>query len=113
MPKTAAENLEKRDVRLPPALWEELDGLEKTLGIKPAEIYRRAMSVGLIGLKKEAIAATQYDNAQLVNQKLKQRQERTFEIMREIGQIMNLLSGGETKEKLDELFDRLQEYLTN
>ena len=77
-PQTAAENLERRTVSLPPQMWQEIEEVGDEMGLKKAEIYRFIMAEGLLAQKAKQAASLDYENKLLLRQKLQQRQQRTF-----------------------------------
>lgn len=70
-----ADPKEKRTANLPPQLWQELEAIAKLTGNSLSEILRRCVELGLSEEQKRLTANLSYENAQLVNRKLKQRQE--------------------------------------
>ena len=81
MPKIRSEKLVTASVSLPQETWDDLKEIGLMMGLREAEMYRRAITLGIIAMKTELKAILDYDNAVvdhdnkvLLNKKLKQRQ---------------------------------------
>lgn len=61
----------QRSITLPEEVWQEIDDLAI---MQPGELTRELIMRGLRAYKAELATAMSYENKQLVNQKLKQRQ---------------------------------------
>lgn len=70
MPETVVAN-SQRSITLPDEIWKEIDDLAI---MQSGELTRELIMRGLRVYKSELAKAASYENSQLVNQKLKQRQ---------------------------------------
>lgn len=70
MPEIVVSN-SQRSITLPNVVWEEIDDLAI---MQPGELTRELIMRGLRVYKAELAKAASYENSQLVNRKLKQRQ---------------------------------------
>lgn len=105
-PKTAADNLERRTVGLPPQMWAEAEEIGEQLGLKKAETYRLIVAAGILAQKAQLASAVDYENKVLLRQKLQHRQERTFAALEQ-------LESAVSDEEKDEAITRLRECLTD
>jgi hypothetical protein len=70
-PKSDADNLEKRTVALPPALWQALQELAAADGEKLSEVYRRVIALGASAERLRHTDDLAYQNKRLINQRLR------------------------------------------
>ena len=112
-PQTAGDNLEKRTIGLPPQMWEEAENIGEDLGLRKAEAYRFIFAEGISVQKSKQIAALQVKSAEidlenkaLLNQKLKHRQQLTFEAI-------SRLKAATTGEERAEALEQLEQCLTD
>ena len=63
MPKIRSEKLVTASVSLPQETWDDLKEIGLMMGLREAEMYRRAITLGIIAMKTELKAILDYDNA--------------------------------------------------
>ena len=76
---------QQRSITLPEEIWKEIDDLAL---MQPGELTRELIMRGLRAYKAELATAITYENKQLVNQKLKQRQGSMTQALETLKQIV-------------------------
>jgi hypothetical protein len=83
-PKSDADNLEKRTVALPPALWQALQEFAAADGEKLSEVYRRVVTLGASAERLRHTDDLSYKNKLLINQRLKAKLSGAFEAAQDL-----------------------------
>ncbi|MBD1871980.1 hypothetical protein H6F75_00650 [Nodosilinea sp. FACHB-131] len=88
-PASNADNLEKRSVALPPALWQACEEFAAANGEKLSEVYRRVVTLGVSAERERRTADLSYENKYLVNERLKAKRGGAVEAIRKLEVSLN------------------------
>ena len=110
MPKINHEPLDKRSASLSPTQWSELEELAEKFNLSTAEVLRQAVAEGVLVMQQKLIAALEYRNKKLVNQKLQHRQDRTF---RALADLKSLRDQWGDIGALANIYEQLEQCLTD